>query len=128
MAMRVAVPNWLKVRRRMPVMDRVGREAVLGLEEPEDEALPRGPHGGAMVALCAPQVSFVVGHPGAAERMSVFEDLGFHFQSRYVGMAEIASAMNPVSIELQSVDELVALQRRVGCPFRLEDGVLEITT
>jgi hypothetical protein len=93
-----------------------------------DLPLPRGPNGGAMIALTAPNLSFIAGHPASAGRMALFEEVGFRFDSRFVGMAEVATATNPVALELFSLDELVALQRRLGCPIRLEDGVLEITT
>lgn len=74
--------------------------------------------------ICAPYVQFLADHPGAAERVKVFERLGLKVGRRWNGGAMIAFVEGDAGIDLRSVEELMALQREIGLPIRVEDGVL----
>ena len=54
------------------------------------------------------------------------EQLGFAFRYRAAGLASLALVVDPVSIELCGVQDLIDLQRQIGLPLKLEDGVLEV--
>ena len=123
-------------RSAAPAADRPRLDVVIGDEgEGEAEAFgdstvdyPRGERGGLMVTVSAPNLQFVANNPRGAERMKHLESIGFRFTVRLFGDAEVASVEAPISVELSSVEDLIDLQRRIGLPLRLEDGMLEVTT
>jgi hypothetical protein len=72
--------------------------------------------------LSCPNVQFVVGSPRAAPVAKALEDLGFEFSVRKVGVGEIASARGSVEVEVDTVEELLDLQRKIGLTLVIEDG------
>lgn len=79
------------------------------------------------VLLSCHRVQFPMGE----KWLPVVEELvriGFRFACRAVPNGSLAYAIEPVEVELGSVEDLIELQRRIGLPLRVEDGCLEVET
>jgi hypothetical protein len=76
--------------------------------------------------LTCPNRQFVATSPKGEEMIQNLADLGFEFLHRAVPGGTLAYVKDPVTVELDTVEALVDLQRRIGLPLTIEDGVLEI--
>lgn len=78
------------------------------------------------VLLTMPNVQIVLGSGKGLPLAERLHELGFTFRSRPVPNGTLLSAAEPVTIELDTIEELVELQRSIGLPICVEDGILEI--
>lgn len=67
-------------------------------------------------------------HANAEKVASAFGAVGFQFRKREVPNGSIVSVMRPAEIEVNTMEELVALQQKLGYPIKLEDGYLEVVS
>lgn len=80
------------------------------------------------VVLAIPNVQFVAGSERSQPILQELESIGFRFHERVMSGGSLLSAKAPIEVELETAADLVELQRRIGLPIKLEDGVLEITS
>ena len=73
-------------------------------------------------------LEWVAGNTNADRIIIDFKAVGFEFKVRRVPNGAIASVVRPVEVELNTVDELIELQRKLGFPIRIEDGHLEVVS
>lgn len=67
-------------------------------------------------------------HANAEKIALAFGNTGFEFKGRAVPNGSIISIARPVEIELNTMNELVELQKSLGYPIMIEDGHLEVVS
>ena len=76
--------------------------------------------------MTCPRKEWVKGNPNGEAAVRRLADLGFKIQEREIPGATLLSAGEPIIIELNTMEELMALQQAVGDRLVIEEGVIEI--
>ena len=67
---------------------------------------------------------------GSGERSKAFGEalrsLGFSFRAREVPNGVLVKCAGPAEVELSTVEELMALQKKLGLPIQIEQGRLVV--
>ena len=55
-----------------------------------------------------------------------FKAIGFTFKAREVPNGVLVRCAGPVDVELNTMEELIGLQKKLGLPIQIEDGRLVV--
>jgi hypothetical protein len=79
-----------------------------------------------MKLMLACNLEWPAGNSNADRIVVDFKAVGFMFRIRSVPNGIVASVTGPIEVELESMQDLIELQKKLGYPVLVEDGHLEV--